>query len=66
MEKKLKPFAPQLKQENPKTIPCPVHGTELKIETIGGKQVAICRCKMKDNIHFGQPVWESPETRRTV
>lgn len=66
MDKKPKPFTPQPKQEARKTVPCPVHGMELTVEIIGGKQVAICRCKVKDNIHFGKPVWESPETRRTV
>lgn len=49
-----------------KYIKCPAHGYDLKVETMDGKQIAVCRCKVKNNIHFGQPVWESPDTRRTV
>lgn len=59
-------FQSEKKAEPAKFIKCPAHGFDLKVEIIGGKQVAICRCKVKNNIHFGQPVWESPETRRTV
>lgn len=59
MNKTPAPFTP--KSETPKTIPCPIHGQRLTIESIGGKRIAICRCTNENNPHYGQTVWESPD-----
>lgn len=63
MEKKTNKARAQYvtKSEIPKTIPCPIHGQMLTIESIGGKQIAICRCTAENNPHYGQTVWERPD-----
>lgn len=48
------------------SVPCPVHGTDLKVQVKDGRMIAVCKCKTPKNPYLDQVVWERIDTRRIL
>lgn len=48
------------------SVPCPIHGVDLKVTYKDGRVYAVCKCKVPNNQFLNQVVWERDDTRRIL